>query len=265
MKFTKMQGLGNDFVVIDATREPHALTPEKVQKIANRHFGVGCDQLLVLEPPVTDNTDFFYRIYNANGEEAEQCGNGARCIGKFIRDNKLSDKNSYHIQTRGGLLVIIPNDDDSVTVELDIPSAVVNIKQLRLKTQNISFAHVDLGNPHAIVRVKDCPSMPLTINASLAEQIASHACFPNGANVGFVHKIGDNELYLTVYERGVGQTLACGSGACAAVIAGIMQGWLENDIQVKQAGGNLSIRWDGPGSNVRMRGPAETVFMGELK
>ncbi|OGT48599.1 MAG: diaminopimelate epimerase [Gammaproteobacteria bacterium RIFCSPHIGHO2_12_FULL_41_15] len=264
MKFTKMQGLGNDFVVLDATQHNIQLTPETIQKIADRHFGIGCDQVLILESPQNDNTEFFYRIFNANGEEAEQCGNGARCIGRYIKDNQLSQSKQIPVQTRGGLLVLSPNGNETVTVELDLPFAAVNIKQLRLKTQNISFAQVDLGNPHAIVRLKNSPTMPITINASLAEQIASHACFPNGANVGFVQEMGNNRIYLTVYERGVGQTLACGSGACAAVVAGIMQGWLQNSVEVEQAGGNLTIHWSGPGQPVRMCGPAETVFTGEL-
>jgi len=273
LRFTKMHGLGNDFVVFDGINQTVALTPEQCRRIADRHFGVGCDQILLVEKPSRADVDFRYRIFNADGGEVEQCGNGARCFVRFVHDKRLTDKTAIRVETASGVIEPRLLDNGQVTVDMgaprfapaDIPFvADVEAQTYPLKVGQhlIEIAALSMGNPHAVLRVNDLDSAPVDI---LGAAIESHARFPQRVNAGFMQVLTPHDIRLRVYERGAGETLACGTGACAAAVAGIRQGWLISPVSVHTRGGDLVIAWAGLDQPVLMTGPAETVFEGELE
>lgn len=269
--FSKMHGLGNDFIVIDAINQSVDLNEEQIIFMANRNFGIGFDQLLLVEKPINENADFKYRIFNADGSEVSQCGNGARCFAKFIRDKKLSDKDEIVVDTHAGQLVL-RFTADLIEVNMGIPihqpskiplliSTESRHYQVMLGDTNIEFAAVSLGNPHAVIQVDDIAKAPVQ---QIGQQMESHALFPERANIGFVQLINRHQIKLRVYERGSAETLACGSGACAAVVTGIDQCVLDTNVLVNLPGGDLQIRWEGRGQPVFMQGPAVLVFDGQI-
>lgn len=273
INFTKMHGLGNDFVVIDAVNQHVQLTVEQVRFLADRHFGVGCDQLLLVEKPVSDNAEFKYRIFNADGSEVAQCGNGARCFARFVRDKGLSSKDEIVVDTDAGQLVLRFNADDLITVEMGVPrfepaQIPLNVPEkarlykVKLAQTEFEFAAVSMGNPHAIIRVDEVSTAPV---ATIGAAMECHELFPERANIGFMQVVSCRQIKLRVFERGAAETLACGSGACAAVVAGIEQGLLEQDVQVGLPGGELKINWLGSGYPVLMSGPATVVFEGQIQ
>jgi diaminopimelate epimerase len=273
LRFTKMHGLGNDFVVIDAINQRVELSPAQFRKIADRHFGVGCDQILLVETPTRADADFRYRIFNADGGEVEQCGNGARCFVRFVHQHGLSNKTTLAVETRAGLIEphLLDNGDVIVNmgaprfVPTDIPfvaDQVAPTYALAVGKHQIEIAALSMGNPHAVMRVNDLDNAPVAI---LGAAIEAHARFPEHVNAGFMQIVNAHEIRLRVYERGAGETLACGTGACAAAVAGIANGWLQSPVTVHTRGGDLDIRWGGPDQPVMMSGPATTVFEGELE
>ena len=270
LAFTKMQGLGNDFVVVDATREPFELSPAQIRVLADRRFGVGCDQVLVVERPRSARADFGYRIFNADGGEVEQCGNGARCFVVFVREHGLSDKRSLVVETAGGLIHPTLDDDGNVTVDMgrprfraeDVPfaggtSAV--IEPLDVDGTMLQVSALSIGNPHAVQVVADVDAAPL---AKQGPRIENHPRFPARVNAGYMQVVDRATIRLRVWERGAGETLACGTGACAAVVTGIRRGLLDSPVRVQTRGGWLTIAWSGDGHPVMMTGPAVTVFEG---
>lgn len=271
--FTKMHGLGNDFVVIDAINQQVDLTSEQIRFLADRHFGIGCDQLLLVEKPVKENADFKYRIFNADGGEVAQCGNGARCFARFVSDKKLCTKDEITVDTDAGQLVLCLNRDGLVTVNMGVPKHAPEqiplsmteektLYQAEIDGEFIDFAAVSMGNPHAVIRVEDVKIAPLnTIGAKLER----HQLFPQRVNVGFMQIVDRQRINLRVYERGAAETLACGSGACAAVVAGVEQNLLDNTVNVSLPGGDLRIEWAGRGQPVMMSGPAVSVFEGQIQ
>ena len=282
INFTKMHGLGNDFVVIDATRQSINLTPQQIQFIANRRLGVGCDQLLLVEAADSDDVDFRYRIFNADGGEVEQCGNGARCFARFVQEQGLTDKNTIPVSTNTGKIILQVLDSGQVCVDMGVPRLqpdeipFVSDHQETVYTidvgidtgsvsENISssveISAVSLGNPHAVLLVEDIDTAPVE---SLGPVIEQHPRFPNRVNAGFMQVVDRNNIRLRVYERGAGETQACGTGACAAVVSGILRGLLDNKVRVNLPGGELNIQWQGIGTSVLMTGPAETVFTGSM-
>lgn len=272
LRFTKMQGAGNDFVVLDATRAPLALTPAQMRFLADRRFGVGCDQILVVEAPRTAGTDFVYRIFNADGGEVQQCGNGARCFARFVRDRGLTDRTEIRVETASGVIVPRLEADGRVTVDMgppvfdparipfDAPAAAVT-HPLDVDGTTRVVSAVSMGNPHAVQIVDDVDTAPVATEGPLIER---HPRFPERVNAGFMQVLEPHAIRLRVFERGAGETLACGTGACAAVVAGIRRGVLASPVRVETRGGTLTIRWDGDGASVFMTGPAETVFEGEI-
>jgi diaminopimelate epimerase len=273
LKFTKMHGLGNDFVVIDGINQAIALTPEQCRRIADRHFGIGCDQILLVEKPGRDDVDFRYRIFNADGGEVEQCGNGARCFVRFVHDKGLTDKISIRVETASGVIEPRLLDNGQVTVDMGAPRFAPAEIPFAAETEALNYAlkvgqHVihiaalSMGNPHAVLRVNDLDSAPVDI---LGAAIESHSRFPQRVNAGFMQVLTPHDIRLRVYERGTGETLACGTGACAAAVAGIRQDWLKSPVSVHTRGGDLIIEWAGTGQPVTMTGPAETVFEGEIE
>ena len=271
ISFTKMHGLGNDFVVIDATQNSYELTSDLVQQMASRHLGIGFDQLLLIEKPKTLDADFNYRIFNADGGEVEQCGNGARCIGRYIHERGLSDQPDIKLQTLGGIVHVKPLADGQVAVTLDAPQFAPEqipfnttenseLYELTLEANKIKFAVVNVGNPHAVVTV---PAIDLQQAAEIGSKLCEHASFPQQVNVGFMRVITSDHIELAVYERGAGMTQACGSGACAAMAVGRKAGLLGESVQVTQAGGDLRIIWPGESSQLIMQGFASFVFNGE--
>ena len=276
LAFTKMHGLGNDFVVIDATKTDFQPDQELLAYLANRRIGVGCDQILVIDPPPADapDIDFGYRIFNSDGSEVGQCGNGARCLARYVHDHGLSNKDSLRIRTRTAVLELIHTEDNRVRVNMGVPRLepkdiplLAQARELRytLKTedgQEHSFGAVSMGNPHALFEVEHVDSAPV---AELGKALQTHEMFPERVNVGFAHFLDPGHMRLRVYERGTGETLACGSGACAAVVIGRLWGDLDADVSVRVNGGVLDIEWAGEGEPVWMTGPAETVFEGTLQ
>lgn len=273
LRFTKMHGLGNDFVVIDGVSQNVHLDRQQIQYIANRNFGVGCDQLLIIEPPPQPDIDFNYRIYNANGEEVEQCGNGARCLGKYVSDKKLTGKRNIRISTCNALLHIEMLSANSVRVDMGQPK--FSPSEIPLKADKQQLTHtiehskgsseitaVSMGNPHAVIVVDDINNAPVETVGPILE---SHPDFPNKVNVGFMQILSPNSIKLRVFERGVGETKACGTGACAAVVAGRLLGLLENHVEAHLLGGALNIEYAGENSSVFMTGDAVKVFDGKLK
>lgn len=273
LEFTKMQGLGNDFVVIDATRQPFDPDPALLARLSDRRFGVGCDQVLVVDPPPAEDVDFGYRIYNADGSEVGQCGNGARCLARFVRERGLSDKPQLRVRTRSTDLELIQLDDGRVRVNMgvprlepaDIPMRAQGRAERYTLQPSLSdvgpFGAVSMGNPHAVFEVDDVDSAPVE---RLGKALQNHAMFPQRVNVGFAHFLDASHLRLRVYERGAGETLACGSGACAAVVIGRLWGLLGDDVDVHLNGGTLQIEWAGEGQSLWMTGPAITVYEGQL-
>lgn len=270
--FTKMHGLGNDFVVIDALNQTINLNPEQIRFMSDRHFGIGFDQLLLVEKPVSDNADFKYRIFNADGSEVSQCGNGARCFARFVRDKKLSDKDEIRVDTHAGQLLLCFDDDGLITVNMGVPRHSPSeiplvadeealLYSVVIDGQQYPFGAVSMGNPHAVIQVEDVTTAPV---AELGKILESHALFPERANIGFMQVVNRHSIKLRVYERGAAETLACGSGACAAVVSGIEQNLLESPVTVELAGGNLSIDWVGRGGSVWMTGAATSVFDGVI-
>ena len=274
--FTKMHGLGNDFVVINCISQSVHLNTEEIQFIANRHLGIGCDQLLLVENTNDKDADFCYRIFNANGEEVEQCGNGARCFAIFVRDEGLTHKTEIPVITNTGRIVLKIEDEgennNQVTVNMGIPELrpekipFIADRQCESYTLDIGgktviFSAVSIGNPHAVILVNDVETVVID---GLAQAIQQSSYFPNSVNVGFMQIIDQNNIKLRVYERGVGETQACGTGACAAVVAGRIQGLLKNTVKTELQGGNLSIHWAGEQNPVMMTGATATVFKGTI-
>ena len=272
LKFTKMHGAGNDFVVLDGISQDIALGPEQLRLLADRHFGVGCDQILIVEQPVNPEADFRYRIYNADGGEVEQCGNGARCFLRFVNDQKLTSKREIVVETRSGLISPRLEQDGRVTVDMGGPvfdPALVPfeggsgsaVESLAFAGEVLEISVLSMGNPHAVLVVDDIEAAPVE---RLGPMIEHHPRFPKRVNAGFMQIMDRHAVRLRVYERGAGETLSCGTGACAAVVAGIRRGMLDSPVAVATRGGVLSIAWDGDGRPVLMTGPAITVFTGEI-
>ncbi len=273
LRFTKMHGLGNDFVVFDAINQTVNLTPTQLRHITDRHLGIGCDQILLVETPTREDADFRYRIFNADGSEVSQCGNGARCFVRFVREHGLSDKTALRVETRDGIIEPRMLDDDDVMVNMGAPhfapaqipfvaDATSLSYGLQVGEHLIQIAALSMGNPHAVLRVNNLDTAPVS---TLGAAIGAHPRFPEGVNVGFMQIINAHQFRLRVFERGAGETLACGSGACAAAVAGISNGWLHTPVTVHTRGGDLTIEWAGEHQPVMMRGPATTVFEGELE
>jgi len=273
LKFTKMQGVGNDFVVVDAVNQQVALDVDTVKHIADRHFGVGCDQILLIERPRTPGTDFYYRIYNADGEEVQHCGNGARCFLKYVRDKGLTDKTQIRVETLSGVIVPKLESDGDVTVDMGAPEfepgkipfvadAQALTYQIEVAGQSVEISALSMGNPHAVQIVESVERAPVLTQGPLIER---HPRFPRRVNAGFMEVVDRHRIKLRVYERGAGETLACGSGACAAVVAGIARGYLDSPVSVLTNGGRLSIAWGGGGRPVMLTGAAETVFEGAIE
>jgi diaminopimelate epimerase len=272
-RFTKMQGLGNDFVVIDGLRQRVELDRDTIRRIADRRFGVGCDQVLLVEGATVKGADFRYRIFNADGGEVEQCGNGARCFVKFVRDQGLTDKREIRVETAGGLIAPVLREDGLVTVDMGVPRfAPSEVPFAAEREQNVYSIDVDgvcieasvlsMGNPHAVQVVPDVDAAPVTTQG---RQLEHHPRFPQRVNAGYMQIVDRATIRLRVWERGAGETPACGTGACAAVVAGIRRGLLDAHVRVQTRGGVLEIRWRGAGHPVEMTGPAVSVFEGEWR
>ena len=272
IKFSKMQGLGNDFVVINAISQNIALNAQLIRRIAHRQFGIGCDQLLLVETPTIANADFRYRIFNADGGEVEQCGNGARCFVKFVYEQGLTDKREIRVQTASGMISPRLEPSGLVTVDMgmprfapaDVPFAAQHealTYALDISGEDVEVSVLSMGNPHAVQVVRDVTSAPVAVQGPLIE---SHPRFPLRVNASFMQIMSPHEIRLRVYERGSGETLACGTGACAAAVAGIRLGHLQSPVKVSTRGGKLTINWAGDNHPVLMTGPAETVFEGIL-
>lgn len=272
LRFSKMHGLGNDFVVIDAIRQRVDLTPEQVRFLADRHFGVGCDQLLVVERAQQPGVDFRYRIFNADGGEVEQCGNGARCFVRFVREQGLTDKREIRVETKSGVITLTAADDINVTVNMGVPvfeptripfqsDSDAFVQPLDVAGSAVPITAVSMGNPHAVQVVADVDRAPVAQQGPLIE---SHPRFPARVNAGFMQVVDAHHIRLRVFERGAGETLACGTGACAAVAAGIVRNLLESPVRVSTRGGELNIAWAGEGQPVLMTGPAVTVFEADI-
>ena len=273
VSFHKMQGLGNDFVVLDAVSRQLRLEREQIRRLADRRFGIGCDQVLLAEPAQSPEADFFYRIYNADGSEAEQCGNGARCLARFLDGLGFAQRRDLILETRGGLIKTELQPDGQVAVTMGVPRfepAEIPFRADRHRAryqatydgQRVEFAALSMGNPHAVIAVDDLDAAPVE---SLGPLMQADRSFPNSVNVGFMQVLGRGHIRLRVYERGVGETLACGTGACAAVAAGHLWGLLDERVTVSLRGGPLVIQWPGTGSEVVMTGPATKVFEGRIE
>ena len=271
LKFTKMHGTGNDFVVIDGVRQHISLSPEQLRLLADRHFGVGCDQILLVEKSRHEEADFRYRIFNADGGEVEQCGNGARCFVRFVHDQKLTSKREIVVETGSGLISPRLEDDGRVTVNMGapvfdperIPFAGLGAasEPLEVAGETLEISALSMGNPHAVQVVADVEHAPV---AKLGPLIEQHPRFPKRVNAGFMQVKDRSHIRLRVYERGSGETLSCGTGACAAVVTGIRRDLLDSPVSVATRGGLLTIAWNGDGTPVLMTGPAITVFEGEI-
>ncbi|WP_213478948.1 diaminopimelate epimerase [Marinobacter lipolyticus] len=273
MRFTKMHGLGNDFMVVDAISQPFRLRPEMIRELADRNFGIGFDQLLVVEPPGLPDVDFRYRIFNSDGSEVEQCGNGARCFARFVRDQRLTNKRVIRVQTAKGVIELRVGRDGLVMVNMGVPElnppaipfaadrrkAVYTVE---VDGQTVELSAVSMGNPHGVLLVDDVDTAAVE---TLGPKLEAHPRFPARANIGFLQVIDRGHARLRVFERGSGETLACGSGACAAVVAGCLRGLLDARVEIELRGGRLVIEWQGEGTPVMMEGPAATVFEGQLR
>jgi diaminopimelate epimerase len=273
LRFTKMQGLGNDFVVLDATREPIALTTSQLRFLADRHFGIGCDQILMVEPARDSDTDFHYRIFNADGGEVEQCGNGARCFVRYVHERGLTRKREIRVGTAGGVIVPRLEPDGRVSVDMGAPvfdpDSVPFLAESKSLTypldvagRRVEVSVLSMGNPHAVQVVPNVDAAPVEHEGPLIE---GHMRFPQRVNAGYMQIVDRRRIRLRVYERGAGETLACGTGACAAVVAGVSRGLLDGGaVTVETRGGELTVSWPGAGARVTMTGPAVTVFEGAI-
>jgi len=279
LRFTKMQGAGNDFVVLDGTEGGLELSPEQAQRLGDRRFGVGADQILLVERTSTPGVDFRYRIFNNSGEEVEHCGNGARCFLRYVHDKGLTTRRSVRVETVNNVLTLTLQDDGRVTVDMNPPvfdheripfdasgltprPGAFELWPLTLGRDTVDVAVLSMGNPHAVLRVDDVDTAPVTTLGPLLQQ---HPRFPRQVNAGFLQVLSRDEVRLRVFERGAGETLACGTGACAAVVAGIRLGWLARRVEVHTRGGRLLIEWADDQASVLMTGPAATVFEGEIE
>ena len=273
LNFSKMHGLGNDFMVIDGVTQNVFLSPDKIRQLANRNTGIGFDQLLLVEPPYDPEQDFHYRIFNADGSEVSQCGNGARCFANYVKMKGLVNRNKISVSTKSGKLILYIEKDGQVTVNMGEPNfepsgipLQANKEEktylLRVDEQTVFFGAASMGNPHCVIEVDDVDTAPVH---SLGPIIETHERFPEGVNVGFMQVVSHDHVKLRVFERGVGETQACGSGACAAVAIGQIQGKLGKDVRVTLPGGTLRIRWNGQGNILKMTGPTEHVFDGQLQ
>ncbi len=282
LEFTKMQGVGNDFVVLDGVSRSIPMTPQLAKRLADRHFGVGCDQVLVVEKPQRGGTDFRYRIWNTDGSEVEQCGNGARCFVRFVHDKGLTKKKEIRVETHSGVIVPRLEPDGQVSVDMGTPvfepervpfdtRGLLPVQEnkrwpLEVEGRTVQVAVLSMGNPHAVQTVADVESAPVTTEGPLIER---HPRFPRRVNAGYMQVVTRARVRLRVWERGAGETLACGSGACAAVVAGIREGLLDASVRVATRGGELTIRWEGGENNLNcavwMTGPAVAVFEGEIE
>jgi diaminopimelate epimerase len=273
IRFSKMQGLGNDFMVVDATSHSLFLTAETIRRLADRRFGIGFDQLLLVERPHTPGMEFSYRIFNSDGGEVEQCGNGARCFALFVHRYGLTEKREIPVETLSGNIVLRLEEDDSVTVDMGVPHldpAKIpflaehpdTLYPLEVENETVSVSVVSMGNPHAVLLVDDVNTAPVSW---LGPKIELHERFPKRVNVGFMQVVSPQSIRLRVFERGAGETLACGTGACAAVVAGRLLGKLDETVEVSLPGGKLTIRWPGEGKSVMMTGPAVEVYTGEVE
>jgi diaminopimelate epimerase len=275
--FTKMHGIGNDFIVLDHTKSPFQLSKEVIQSLSHRQRGVGFDQLLVVEKTTLEDVDFKYRIFNKDGGEVEQCGNGARCFYRFVKDKHLTDKVSIRVETKSGVIEL--TEDNERMIEVNMGEPIFNPKlipflsesekneypisiDLPHQEETLNMAILSMGNPHAVITVKDTHTAPVT---TLGPYLESHKLFPKRVNVGFMEIITPHHIRLRVFERGVGETLACGTGACAAVVSGIKSQSLSSPVKVDMQGGSLSIDWKGSGHPVMMKGPAVTLYEGDIE
>ncbi|AHF75436.1 Diaminopimelate epimerase [Sodalis praecaptivus] len=270
MQFSKMHGLGNDFMVVDAVTQNVYFSPEMIRRLSDRHCGVGFDQLLVVEPPYDPELDFHYRIFNADGSEVAQCGNGARCFARFVRMKNLTNKRDILVSTQTGRMVLTVTEDDMVRVNMgepnfdpqQVPFRAAKAEKtyiMRAAEQTVLCGVVSMGNPHCVIAVDSVESAPVL---TLGPVLESHERFPERANIGFMQVLNRGHIRLRVYERGAGETQACGSGACAAVAVGISQGQLAEQVQVDLPGGRLAISWRGPGHPLYMTGPATHIYDG---
>ncbi|OOZ36095.1 diaminopimelate epimerase [Solemya velesiana gill symbiont] len=273
LEFTKMHGLGNDFVVVDAINQDVQLTPEQCRFLGDRRFGVGCDQVLLVERPRDSATDFYYRIFNSDGSEVEQCGNGARCFARFVRDKGLTDKNEIDVGTHSGNIRLFIEEDGSVRINMGPPVLVPGQIPFQAEAQATNYAieaggealqiaAVSMGNPHAVLLVENVDQAPVERLGPVMER---HPRFPQRVNVGFMEVQARDRIRLRVFERGAEETLACGTGACAAVVAGQIQGLLDEQVKVALPGGQLVIQWQGGEEPVWMSGPAESVYEGRVE
>ena len=273
LKFSKMHGLGNDFVVFDGVRQSITLTPTQLRYLGDRHFGVGCDQILLVEKSGNPEVDFRYRIFNSDGGEVEQCGNGARCFVRFVHDQGLTEKREIRVETMRGEIRPRLEADGNITVDMGVPVFVPEkipfvspsddvVQTLMVGDDEIAITAVSMGNPHAVQVVVDVETAPV---ATQGPKIEVHPRFPQRVNAGFMQIVDRHSIRLRVFERGAGETLACGTGACAAVATGIARGLLDSPVRVTTHGGDLTIAWGGKGTSVLMSGPAVTVFNGEIE
>ena len=273
MKFTKMHGLGNDFVVVDAVTQNVRITASMVRRLADRSRGIGCDQVLVIEPPTEPGIDFNYRIFNQDGGEVEQCGNGARCLARYVQDRRLTGKNPVIVKTKNRVMELQLETNKLVTVNMGVPQLdpaqipfqadqPAKLYDIDINGQIHQIAAISMGNPHAVLQVEDIDEAPV---ASLGPVLESHPSFPNQVNVGFMQIIDRNKIKLRVFERGVGETQACGSGACAAAVAAMRQELVDSPVTMQLTGGDLRIQWRGDNEPLFMTGPAVSVFHGRVR
>ena len=281
LKFTKMQGAGNDFVVLDGTQGALDLNPDQLRRLGDRRFGVGADQILLVEPARTADVDFNYRIFNNTGDEVEHCGNGARCFVRYVHEHGLCNRKTIRVQTVNNLLVLHLQDDGRVTVDMNRP--IFDLARVPFDAdgllpqreggfelwpldvgegRRVQVAVLSMGNPHAVQRVEDVREAPV---AQLGPQVELHRRFPRKVNAGFMQVVSRGQIALRVHERDAGETLACGTGACAAVVAGIRLGWLDRRVDVQARGGLLTVEWADDQASVMLTGPAETVYEGEIE
>jgi diaminopimelate epimerase len=273
LSFTKMHGLGNDFMVVDAISQPFRLSPETIRELANRNFGIGFDQLLVVEPPGLPDVDFRYRIFNSDGSEVEQCGNGARCFARFVRDQRLTNKKVIRVQTAKGVIELRSGKGGLITVDMGVPElnppaipfaadCRKDVYTVEVGQETVELTALSMGNPHGVLLVDNVDTASV---AELGPRLENHPRFPARANIGFLQILDRGRVRLRVFERGAGETLACGSGACAAVVAGRLRGLLDARVDVELLGGHLMVEWQGEGSPVMMEGSATSVFEGQLR
>ena len=273
LRFTKMHGLGNDFMVLDLISQHAHIQPKHAKAWGDRHTGVGFDQLLLVEAPSNPDVDFRYRFFNADGSEVEQCGNGARCFARFVIDKRLTVKKQIRVETKGGIIELNLRPDGQITVDMGPPRLDPKVIPFQAESEALSYsvdvdgqsvelAAISMGNPHAVLRVDDLDNAPVH---SLGPKLEHHPRFPQRVNVGFLQVVNRQHARLRVWERGAGETQACGTGACAAAVAAIRQGWMDSPLQLELPGGKLCIEWAGPGQPVMMTGPAVRVYEGQVR